>query len=125
MSDVPLTKEQLEARDKWIDSLGGVKLTSVLVEMYGLTHALTLIGFAIRWGVAGFENGPEFRAFLKSQGVSRATAYRAALDWRRFGEELEKRYGVQFPNETLVQGVKQSELGEYCLADMRRDVVNS
>jgi hypothetical protein len=76
-----------------VDEVGDAELLSEFVNFFGAKRAVHLAGWAVLWGVAGVENGPEFRKRLAAQGVSRATAYRAALDFRRFGEHLEANGG--------------------------------
>jgi hypothetical protein len=76
-----------------VDEVGDAELLSEFVSFFGAKRAVHLIGWAVLWGVTGVENGPDFRKKLAAQGVSRATAYRAALDFRRFGEHLESKEG--------------------------------
>lgn len=114
-----MDEKRQAARNDLIDSLSPVQLVGVMVEMFGVSHSLTLIGWAINWGVLGIENGPEFRAKLASEGISRATAYRASLDFRKLGDELEKRFGVPFDTEVMHQKVLKSDLAEYCRKDER------
>lgn len=114
------SEEQQKRRDELIDRLTPAQLVGVMIEMHGIKHTLTLIGWAINWGIRGIENGPEFRAKLEEQGLSRATAYRASLDYKRLGDELERRFGVPVDVETMHQQVVKSDLAEYYLKDLRR-----
>lgn len=115
--------DQQQKREDLIDSLTPVQVISTMIEMFGINHTLTLIGWAIRWGVQGVDNGSEFRAKCLAEGVSRATAYRASLDYRRCGDELEKRFGSEVNTETLHRHVTSSDLAEYYRKSMRRTVL--
>ncbi len=76
-----------------VDEVGDAELLSEFVSFFGAKRAVQMAGWAFLWGVTGVENGPEFRRKLEAQGLSRATAYRAALDFRRFKEHLEANEG--------------------------------
>jgi hypothetical protein len=108
-------EEKRRGRNAVFESIPSHEIIGVMVEMFGLRHTLTLIGWAIRWGVQGIENGPEFRAKLKAEkgeGASRSAVYRASLDYRRFGDELETRYKVPVDSELLYRSVSQSDLAK-------------
>lgn len=102
-------------RDEIVDSLSPLQVISVMIDLFGIHRTIALIGWAIRWGIEGIENGSDFRTRCIAQGVSRATAYRASLDYRRCGDELEKRYGSQISTESLYRSVVSSDLAPYCL----------
>jgi hypothetical protein len=84
-----------------------------MVEMYGIKHTFSMIGWAVSWGARGIENGPEFRATLKENGLSRTTAYRISLDYRRLGDELEKRYGAPVDSDIIYNRVMETEIADY------------
>jgi hypothetical protein len=85
-----------------VDAVGDAELLSEFVSFFGAKRAVQLAGWAVLWGVTGIENGPEFRKRLESQGLSRATSYRASLDFRRFKGHLESKDGRVVPMAWLV-----------------------
>ncbi len=85
-----------------VDEVGDGELLSEFVSFFGAKRAVQLAGWAVVWGVTGVQNGPEFRRRLKAQGLSRATAYRASLDFRRFKDHLEARHGRLVPMPWLI-----------------------
>jgi hypothetical protein len=85
-----------------IDEVGDAEFLSEFVSFFGAKRAVQLAGWAVLWGVSGVENGPEFRRRLEAQGLSRATAYRASFDFRRFKEHLEAKDGRPVPMAWLV-----------------------
>ncbi len=93
-----------------IDEVPGGELLSDFVEFFGVKRAVYLIGWLFLWGVTGVENGPDFRKKLAAQGVSRATAYRAALDFRRFGEHIETKEGRPFSMAWVVDTLVASHI---------------
>lgn len=84
------------------EEVGDAELLSEFISFFGAKRAVQLAGWAVLWGVTGIENGPEFRRKLEAQGLSRATAYRASLDFRRFKEHLEAKDGRVVPMAWLV-----------------------
>ncbi len=117
------SKEEQQVRDEIIDSLVPAQVMSTMVEMFGIKHTITLVAWAIRWGVLGIENTPPFRQKLLSEGISRATAYRSALELQRVGDELVKRYGGDLTHERLHGHIVNSDLAAYCLKDSRLTVL--
>jgi len=113
--DEKRSEEEQKRRDALVDSLTPVQVISTMVDMFGINRTIALIGWAIRWGLQGVEAGPEFRAKCLAEGVSRATAYRASLDYRRIGDKLEERYGVHVSSEGLHDKLVNSALAPYCL----------
>ncbi len=89
-------------KNRPVDQVGGAEFLSEFVSFFGARRAVQLAGWAVLWGVTGVENGPEFRRRLESQGLSRATAYRASLDFRRFKEHLEAKEGRPVPMAWVV-----------------------
>ncbi len=85
-----------------VEQVGNAEFLSEFVSFFGAKRAVQLAGWAVLWGVSGVENGPEFRRRLEAQGLSRATAYRASLDFRRFKEHLEAKDGRPVPMAWLV-----------------------
>jgi hypothetical protein len=85
-----------------VDEVGDAEFLSEFVSFFGAKRAVQLAGWAVLWGATGVENGPEFRRKLEVQGLSRATAYRASFDFRRFKEHLEAKEGRPVPMAWLV-----------------------
>ena len=92
-----------------VDDVGHIEFFTEFVKYFGLKRAVYLTGWAVLWGVAGVENGPEFREKLKAQGVSRATAFRIAQDFRRFQEHLEAKEGRSWAAPDLVSAILRSQ----------------
>jgi hypothetical protein len=101
--------EQQPKPGRVLDELGAVGFMTEFFRFFGTGRALQLIGWAALWGVQGVENGPEFREELQRRGISRATAYRAALDFRRFKQFVEARAGHPVTNEELIADLEQAE----------------
>ncbi len=104
-----MSQEEQQGRRRILDEVGAVEFMSEFFKFFGTGRALTLIGWVTLWGVQGIENGPEFREELKKRGISRATAYRAALDFRRFRQFVEFRVGHPVTTEELLQEFKAAE----------------
>jgi hypothetical protein len=85
-----------------VEQVGNAEFLSEFVSFFGAKRAVQLAGWAVLWGVTGVENGLEFRRRLEAQGLSRATAYRASLDFRRFKEHLEAKEGHPVPMAWVV-----------------------
>jgi hypothetical protein len=95
-------------KKRGVDEVGDAELLSEFITFFGAKRAVQLAGWAVLWGVTGVENGPEFRRKLEAQGLSRATAYRAAFDFRRFKEHLEAKEGRPVPMAWLVRALVAS-----------------
>lgn len=94
--------KQRELIDEILDGMSGTEFLREFVGFFGAHRAASLVGWAILWGVQGIENGPEFRAKLEAEGLSRATVYRASADFRRFRDHLESVYHVPVPFDRIV-----------------------
>ncbi len=102
-------QEQSLERRRILDEVGTVEFMGEFFKFFGTGRALQLLGWAALWGVQGVENGPAFREEMKKRGISRATTYRAALDFRRFRQFVEFRVGHPMTTEELLQDLKQAE----------------
>jgi hypothetical protein len=102
-------EEQRPERRRVLDEVGTVEFMSEFFKFFGTGRGLQLLGWVALWGVQGIENGPAFREELKRRGISRATAYRASLDLRRFRQFVEFRVGHPVTNEELLEDLKQAE----------------
>lgn len=102
-------QDQPLERRRILDEVGAVEFMSEFFKFFGTGRALQLIGWAAMWGVQGVENGPAFREEMKRRGISRATAYRASLDLRRFRQFVEFRVGHPVTTEELLQDLEQAE----------------
>lgn len=94
---------QRELIDDIVDNMSDREFFDRFVGFFGLKRALSLAGWTILFGVAGIENGPEYRAMLEAKGLSRSTAYRASADLRRFRDHLEEEYSMQVPFDRIVR----------------------
>lgn len=97
--------KQRELVDEMIDNIPGHEFMAEFVKFFGVKRAMSLIGWLILWGVRGIENGPEYRAELEAQGLSRTTAFRASADCKRFRDHLEKKYSYPVPYTTIVRKI--------------------
>ncbi len=102
-------QEQSLERRRILDEVGTVEFMGEFFKFFGTGRALQLLGWAALWGVQGVENGPAFREELKRRGISRATAYRASLDFRRFRQFVEFRIGSPVTTEELLNDLQQAE----------------
>lgn len=93
-------------RRRIFEEVGEVEFMTEFFRFFGPHRALQLIGWAVVWGVRGIENTPEFREQLKAQGISRSTAYTAAMDFRRFKEWVEYRVGHPITDEELMRDLQ-------------------
>lgn len=95
--------KQRELIDELIDNMSDAEFFKEFVGFFGLKRALALAGWAVLFGVQGIENGPDYRAMLEAQGLSRSTAYRASADLRRFREHLEGQFHMPVPFDRIVR----------------------
>ncbi len=79
------------AKKRDLDDVGGVELMSEMFRLFGATRAAELIGWAVLWGVTGVKDAKQVRQDLEARGLSESTAYRAAADFRKLRDELEKK----------------------------------
>jgi hypothetical protein len=100
-------EEKLQHVERILDDMGGVQFMKDLVECFGFQHAARLAGWAVLWGITGVENTPEYRQRLIDRGLAHATVYRAAADWRKFGEWLEAKYHRPFSSAEMELKLRQ------------------
>ncbi len=105
-----MSEEQQESTgQRVLDELGPMGFMAEFFKYFGTARALQLIGWAALWGLQGVENGPEFRDHLSKLGVSQATSYRAAVDFRRFRQFLELRVGHPVTPQQLLDDLRDAE----------------
>jgi hypothetical protein len=74
-----------------IEDVGAVELLSELFTLFGTRRAVALIGWSTWWGVTGVTDLKQLRESLEARGLSYASAYRAAADFRKFRAHLESK----------------------------------
>ena len=86
-------EKKLEHVERIIDTMSHWQFMREAIAYFGPKRVTELAGWAVIWGLTRTENGPELRQKLREQGLSRSAIYRASMDFRKFGEELERKYG--------------------------------
>jgi hypothetical protein len=93
-----------EKRD--LNQVGGLEIVTELFKMFGPKRGAELIGWAVVWGVTGVKDARQVRHDLEARGLSQATAYKAAADFRKLGERLEDKEGRPFSFPEIFQGLR-------------------
>ncbi len=88
-----------------LDDMGGWELFTELVTMFGPQRTTELIGWAFIWGLTGVEKVSELRKDLEARGMSKSAIYRAAADFKRFREEMERQRGCYVPMEQVLKEI--------------------
>jgi hypothetical protein len=94
-------------KKRGVDDVGGLEIMTELFKMYGPKRGAELVGWAVVWGVSGaVKDMKALREDLEARGLSQATAYKAAADFRRLGERLEDKEHRPFTLPEIIQRLK-------------------
>jgi hypothetical protein len=90
-----------------VDDVGGVEVMAELFSLFGTRRAVELIGWVVVWGVTGQINDlNSLREDMEARGLSKATAYRALVDFRKLREYLERKCDRVFSVAEVLATVK-------------------
>jgi hypothetical protein len=96
-----------EKRD--IDDVGGIELIKTMVEMFGMKRAAELTGWAVWWSMTGVKDVKALREDLQARGMSRASAFMAASDFRALKERLEQVEGKALSVPEVIQKLRAGD----------------
>ncbi len=99
-------EEELQLAPGIIEKMGAFEFAKLFTECFPGRRATELIGWAFLFAVAGVENGPKLRHTLEDAGYSESAFYRALVDFRKFGEFVEKKYHSKMTVEQIVHKVR-------------------
>lgn len=86
------TEEEKRLLDQAFDALTPVAFFKEMVGVFGVRRTTDLIGWAVLWGVMGIEDVPQMRKKMFAEGLSDRAGYRAAADFRKFGDHIMRTY---------------------------------
>ena len=91
--DLPeLTEQEKQQRDQAFDTMSPVEFFKEMVSIFGVRRTTDLIGWAVLWGVMGIDDVSKMRKKMFAAGMSDRAGYRAAADFRKFGDHMMTTY---------------------------------
>lgn len=97
------TPAEQQRLDEILDSMNAGQLMSEMSCLFGVGRVAELIGWAVIWGLTGVQSVRELRSKLEDRGMSQASAYRAATDFKRFGDHLYAKYHRRYDLPELLE----------------------
>ena len=87
-----LTEQEKKLRDQAFDTMSPVEFFKEMVSIFGVRRTTDLIGWAVLWGAMGIDDVSQMRKKMFAEGMSDRAGYRAAADFRKFGDHMMTTY---------------------------------
>jgi hypothetical protein len=82
------TEEEQAGVVRVVDALSPGEFFKSMRDCFGTRRMIELIGYAVLWGVLGVDDLGSMRRRYEEAGLSERSMYRAAADYKKFGDYL-------------------------------------
>ena len=97
------SQEEKEYLNRAVDDLNPVQFFAAMQNCFGTRRMVELVGYAVLWGVLGVEDVAAMRRRYEEAGLSERAMFRAASDYKKFGDYLLREYGRRVQLKELLQ----------------------